>query len=365
MTVMNPPSTETRSAAKSESAVLLKAAHRLTADLMQPRPLIYWADLVASVVIGYGGVAAAVASGQPVPVRILAGLVAVLALYRAILFIHELTHVRLSTLPGFWTGWNVLVGIPLLVPSFFYEGVHTLHHAKTHYGTIRDPEYLPLAHDRPRDLILFTLAAFTFPLLLIGRSLFLVPLAAVVPPVRRLMVERLSALVINPAFRRPELTPTLARRWLVLDAVTSLYAWTVAVLVLTGAISWTSVLIVLAIAAGIALINQFRTLFAHHWENEGEEMDAVEQLMDTVNVPPPAMLPMLWAPVGLRYHGLHHFLPGLPYHSLGEAHRRMVSALPADNAYHATNSAGAGEVLARLLAHQARVAEERRARKGG
>ena len=361
---MNPPSTETRPAAKSESAVLLKAAHRLTADLMQPRPLIYWADLVASVVIGYGGVAAAVASGLPVPVRILAGLVAVLALYRAILFIHELTHVRLSTLPGFWTGWNVLVGIPLLVPSFFYEGVHTLHHAKTHYGTVRDPEYLPLAHDRPRDLILFTLAAFTFPLLLIGRSLFLVPLAAVVPPVRRLMVERLSALVINPAFRRPELTPTLARRWLVLDAVTSLYAWTVAVLVLTGAISWTSVLIVLAIAAGIALINQFRTLFAHHWENEGEEMDAVEQLMDTVNVPPPAMLPMLWAPVGLRYHGLHHFLPGLPYHSLGEAHRRMVSALPADNAYHATNSAGAGEVLARLLAHQARVAEERRVRKG-
>lgn len=357
---MSPEPTEAKRSEKSDSAVLLKAAHRLTADLMQPNPVLYWVDLIVSTGLGYGALAAAVSPALPVPVRIAAGIVAVLALYRAILFIHELTHVRLSTLPGFWTGWNVLVGIPLLTPSFFYEGVHTLHHAKSHYGTIRDPEYLPLGHNRPIELILFTAAALFFPILLFLRSLILVPLAAVIPPLRRLMVERLSALVINPEFRRPPLTPGLARRWLVLEAVTSLYAWSIAALVLSGAISWTSVAIVLAIAAGIALTNQFRTLLAHHWENEGEEMDAVEQLLDTVNVPPPAMLPMLWAPVGLRYHGLHHFLPGLPYHNLGEAHRRMVSALPADNAYHQTSSTGAVEVLARLLAHQARAKELRR-----
>ena len=38
-----------------------------------------------------------------------------------------------------------LLGVPLLVPSFLYEGVHNQHHAKLYYGTIDDPEYLPLA----------------------------------------------------------------------------------------------------------------------------------------------------------------------------------------------------------------------------
>ena len=64
-----------------------------------------------------------------------------LALYRAGMFIHELTHVRHGQLRGFRFGWNAAVGVPMLMPSFLYEGVHTLHHARTRYGTIDDPEY--------------------------------------------------------------------------------------------------------------------------------------------------------------------------------------------------------------------------------
>eukprot|EP01035_Chromulina_nebulosa_P007781 gene7781-10516_t len=41
------------------------------------------------------------------------------------------------------------------------------------------------------------------------------------------------------------------------------------------------------------------------------------QYLDSVNVPPPGLLPALWAPVGLRYHALHHLLPSVPYHALG------------------------------------------------
>ena len=93
--------------------------------------------------------AAMAASGW---LALVAGLVAMLALYRAGSFIHELTHIKQGAVRGFQPAWNLLVGIPLLIPSFMYEGVHNQHHAKTYYGTANDPEYLPLALMKPWTL---------------------------------------------------------------------------------------------------------------------------------------------------------------------------------------------------------------------
>ncbi len=92
--------------------------------------------------------------------------------------------------------------------------------------------------------------------------------------------------------------------------------------------------------SGTTLINQVRTLVAHLWENDGEAMTVTAQYLDSVNVPPPALLPGLWAPVGLRYHALHHLLPSLPYHALGEAHRRLSAALEAASPYHRASYPG-------------------------
>ena len=75
-------------------------------------------------------------------------------------------------------------------------------------------------------------------------------------------------------------------------------------------------------------------MVAHLWENDGEPMSVTAQFLDSVNVPPPATLPALCAPVGLRYHALHHLLPGVPYHNLGEAHRRLCRDLDATSVYH-------------------------------
>ena len=78
-------------------------------------------------------------------------------------------------------------------------------------------------------------------------------------------------------------------------------------------------------------------------------MSVTAQFLDSVNVPPPTLLPALWAPVGLRYHALHHLLPSVPYHALGAAHRRLVAALGAQSPYHDANHAGLPQLVTRLI----------------
>jgi fatty acid desaturase len=98
----------------------------------------------------------------------------------------------------------------------------------------------------------------------------------------------------------------------------------------------------------VALLNQLRTLVAHLWENDGERMTVTGQYLDSVNVPPPGILPALWAPVGLRYHALHHLLPSLPYHSLGKAHRRLSAKFGKGSTYRGANYPGMAMLLGKI-----------------
>src|SRR5262245_34004291 len=84
-------------------------------DLLEPNPLIYWTDLSACVLIGYGALFVAtcdIALWQ----RLGVGIVAVFALFRIVSFIHELSHLHYQQMKGFLSTWNALVGIPFLLP---------------------------------------------------------------------------------------------------------------------------------------------------------------------------------------------------------------------------------------------------------
>ncbi len=331
-----------------DDVAMLRTAAELTRDINLAKPWIYWSDFLASAAIGYAALAGAIllSSGW----ALLSGLIAVLALYRAGSFIHELTHIKHSDVPYFRLGWNAIVGVPLFVPSFMYEGVHNLHHTRVRYGTIDDPEYLPLALMKPWTLPVFVVTSMLAPVALLIRYGVLTPLSLLSPWLRREVVARFSGLQINPKFRRRAPEGELKRQWAWQEAGASL--WSIALIagVAVGFVPLRAFLIFLAVAAFVMLLNQVRTLVAHLWENEGEPMTVTAQYLDTVNVPPPATLPVLWAPVGLRYHALHHLLPSLPYHSLAEAHRRIGAALGEESPYHKASYAGLPGLVARLAA---------------
>ena len=324
---------------------MLRAAVELTRDIADARPSIYWPDMLVSAGVGYAGLAAAILLDSPWA-AVAAGLVSALALYRALLFIHELTHIHKDALPGFRLAWNLLVGMPLLTPSFMYEGVHTLHHARTRYGTIEDPEYLPLGRMRPASLPTFALTAFLLPPGLLLRSAVLVPLGAIVPAVRRIVWQRVSSLSINPAFRRRLPEGAFARMVFWQELGTSI--WAIALLAASWTWGWRPLLIAMSVVSITAVLNQIRTLVAHLWVNEGEPMTVTAQFLDSVNVPPPGPLAEVWAPVGLRYHALHHLLPSMPYHALAEAHRRISVHLGVESIYGKANYPGLLPLLGRL-----------------
>lgn len=329
----------------ADDKAMLRAAAEVTRDIATARPSIYWPDMLGSAIIGYATLAAAILAHHAW-LAVASGIFSALALYRALLFIHELTHIHRNALPGFRLVWNLIVGIPMLTPSFMYENVHTLHHARTRYGTAEDPEYLPLALMKPWSLPAFILIALLAPPALLIRFGILTPLGWLFPRLRKLVWERFSALSINPEFRRKPPEGEFARLvvWQELGAC----VWAIVLLASVVFLGWKPLLIALAVFSLTAVLNQLRTLVAHLWQNEGEAMTVTAQYLDSVNVPPPSPLAAIWAPVGLRYHALHHLLPSLPYHSLGEAHRRLTVRLGRDSTYSQANYSGMGTLIARI-----------------
>src|SRR3546814_13029701 len=103
--------------------------------------------------------------------------------------------------------------LPLLIPSFMYEGIHSLHHTRTKYGTVEDPEYLPLALMKPWTVPLFVVAAAFAPIALVFRYAVLTPLSFLIPPLRRIVMERYSGLRSEERRVGKECVSKCSSRW--------------------------------------------------------------------------------------------------------------------------------------------------------
>jgi fatty acid desaturase len=333
-----------------------QAIRAIPAAWFRPVPAVYWLDLLASAAIGWTALAWAIlASGWP---RVAALMVAIVALYRAVLFIHEITHRAGRELPAFTLVWNVLVGVPLLIPSFLYQGVHTDHHRQSCYGTEADPEYIPFGRRSPVLILGAALASLLAPVVLAVRFGLLAPLSWVIPAVRRLVARRGSALVINHRYiRRTPIEP--AGR--VQEAAACLAFWIASGLWWSGRLPTAAWGCWVVASAAVSGINAVRTLAAHRYDQDSGELSMTEQLVDSCTIAADGRRTWLAdtgralvAPVGLRYHALHHWIPSLPYHNLGRAHRMLVATLQPDAPYHATIERGFLPPLRDLLRRSGR-----------
>lgn len=321
-----------------ESDPLEVATRRLVSDLHTPRPVWFWTDLVASAGIGWTAFALTARAPLFSASMLVASAISALALYRGLCFTHELTHLRRRALPGFETTWNLLFGVPLLLPSFTYIGVHQSHHSLSTYGTKDDPEYLPFANSRRLMIIFGIQSSVLLPILIALRFLLLAPIGLIWPRVHRWLEAYASSFAMNPKFVR-SVSPATAQKmrrweWTILAAWALPIVWT-----LTGRLPYRAWLLWLLVLTFISFLNTLRVLGAHEYETDGRPRSREGQLHDSIDTPGGPWTE-LWAPVGLRYHALHHYFPGIPYHNLGAAYRRLVHGLPRESTYRESTSPG-------------------------
>ncbi len=312
-------------------------AKKIVEDLFEPNPLVYWADLLFNAGLGWIAFVFAVQSPDFSSLQFLYAVVSVFCLYRAVIFIHELTHLKKDSFPAFRFVWNLICGFPFMVPSFTYMGVHIDHHKQKMYGTKDDGEYLPFVLVGHFRIVLFFFTMLFVPFVFLLRFL-LTPISYLIPPLRKLLWEYLSSLSIDTEWKRPAPQERDGKYWRVQEFATFLYAAVFLFLLWKGILPLKVFILWYAVSALILLTNGLRTIAATHcYRNPADNiLEFSDQFLDSVTVPGNVITTTLWAPVGLRYHAVHHLFPGMPYHHLGQAHRRLMKQLPANSVYHAT-----------------------------
>lgn len=312
---------------------------KIVADCFTANPWIYWADMLTTAAVAYGTFLATELAPAVSFSELLFFTVSVFAFYRGVLFVHELTHQERRDLPGYSLAWNLLFGIPMLLPSFMYRGVHIDHHRKSTYATHEDGEYLPFGASPIWRSFLYLGQSILLPFLVVFRFGILAPLSFLHPRFRHFVMTNTSSLAIRMDTPRRLPTSSLElRNWYVQEALCFGFVLVNFVLYSTGVLELGTLRHIYLLFVAVAVLNSIRTLVAHRYTNRSEkEVTFTEQYLDSVNVEGPSLMMELMAPVGLRYHALHHVFANMPYHNLGTAYRRLKAQLPADSIFHKAN----------------------------
>lgn len=312
----------------------LREARRITKDLHTPNPTIYWADFLVSNTVGWIAMWYVSVSEFLSAPQLAALAVATVALYRAVIFIHELSHLKRDTFKLFRFVWNTTCGLPLMTPSFTYAGVHIDHHKPQIYGTKEDGEYLPIGIESPWRLPLYILTGFFVGPVFAIRFILLTPISYLHPKLRALVWRHASSLTVDLTYERPENTKRNDRTWAWQEWGTFAYGAAALTALYLGYLPADFLWAWYATVVAIFMLNGVRTLVAHAYKNPGDtRMSRAQEFYDSIDVPGNSLITPMWAPVGLRFHATHHLFPSMPYHNLGEARRKLIAELEDNEPY--------------------------------
>ena len=253
-------------------------------------------------------------------------------------------HLKRGQIPGFELVWNLIVGIPFMIPSLMYVGSHMDHHKRMGFGTNDDPEYAQIARWSRLRIVTFVFMVALLPLALAAAmgctrpALSALPAASAVRGRQTLDARDQCRLRPPDAQGRPASNAGMPRK----RAQPCSYG------------RWSA-----RVIAGWIPIEVDRSVVHHRRRRALRESgaDAPRARLrergraDGRRGSAPRLrsiyaagrfVTTLIAPVGLRFHALHHYLPFIPYHSLGLVHRRLLAELPQNAPYRATLRDGVG-----------------------
>jgi fatty acid desaturase len=338
-----------RDPAYVSTSVFLTEAREMVGDLFHPNPYIYWADMLVTLAVATASTVIFLFAPLLSWPQIIGFFIAPFALHRLANFIHEVAHFRTNKqMRSFIIGWDLLVGVMTMMPSFFFD-THMLHHNGNVFGTKHDCEYVPLGRGSFGTLTMFMGQIFLQPIMVIIRFTILAPISFLHPRLRQWVLENCSSFVF--VWPCPRELPANAPRleWAIMDILCWLRATSMFVAIPLGILPWHHILLVYIIAAATLFLHYFRSLAAHIYLGDGRKMEFLDQVNDSIDITGDPVFTELLFPVGLRYHALHHLFPSIPYHNLGTAHRRLMEQLPDDSFYRLLVYSSFWDVLKQLI----------------
>nr|AEQ20578.1 fatty acid desaturase [uncultured bacterium CSLF42] len=330
---------------------------RTVEDLFRVRPGLYWLDFSLCMGMGWGSLYLSLQTPwHSWLVRLAWTLLSTLSFFRGILFIHEMAHIRTEDLPAFRWAWNAFCGFFFFLPDYTYIA-HTYHHRPATFSTREDPEYVSVAYQKPLEILSPFLVFPMLPLLMAIRFLIVGPISLLVQgSFRDGLLRYASTLKMNPRFEWREISDRHRRLSVWQDLLC--FLWWCAFIVVLGRMGGVSIFLqIYLVMYGVAVVNHVRSLASHRYENAaGERLSFEAQILDSITITDFSPLAVLFMPIGLRYHSVHHMFPSLPYHSLRRAHERLIGSLPEDHVYRKTLfpsfSAALSHLFQRVISHR-------------